>query len=46
MPKEELGCSIDRETSGYVLEVNGLVGFEVGNMGESPVDVLVKEAEI
>jgi len=44
--EEELGCGVDCETSGQVLEVNGLVGFEVGDVDENPVGVFVKEPEV
>jgi len=41
--EEELGGGIDREASDQVLEVDGLIGFEVGDAVESPVDVFVEE---
>ena len=44
--EEEFGRGVDRETSSHVLEVDGLVGFEVGYVDESPVDVFVEEPEV
>lgn len=46
MPEEELGCGVDRKASGEVLKVNRLVGFQTGDVVESPVDVFVEEAKI
>ena len=46
MSEEELGCGINCETSGQVFEVDGLVGFEIGDVVESLVDVFVEEPEV
>ena len=46
VPEEELGSCVDREVSGQVLKVNGLVGLETRDVVESPVDVLIEELEI
>ena len=43
--EEELRCGIDGETSNQVFE-DGLVGVEIGDVVESPIDVFVEEPEI
>ena len=46
MSEEELGCGIDREASGQVLEIDGLAGLEVRDVVEGPVSVFVEEPEV